>query len=155
MSGWCSFQWSGFMGRQVCSLHHHTLQLDCHISLSWCEFCGIFHNCGAVLWKMTAYSCRTSVCGSMLMLRMQQRKSLTRQCLCSESWEAFPSFIAESCHLLVGEHLIHLPGRYHWLFHCKVSHHSTSVKGTSCGGCWVWRYQTTGYPRFFLLAVEQ
>ena len=42
----------------------------------------------------------------------------------------------ETCQLMVGEHLTHLPCRYHQLLHCEVSHHGTSVKvqyvGTQC-----------------------
>ena len=35
---------------------------------------------------------------------------------------------AESCQLLLDDHTICLLGMYHQLFHCEVSHHSTSVK---------------------------
>ena len=65
------------------------MKFDHCISLLCCEFSGISHNCGAVLWKMTVYSFGTSICGSMLMLRMRQRKSLTSHRLCWASWEVF------------------------------------------------------------------
>ena len=40
----------------------------------------------------------------------------------------FWGFVTESCQLMVGECLICLPCRYHWLFHCEVSCHCTNVK---------------------------
>ena len=69
--------------------HHHTWQFDPHMFLSCCEFCGIFCNGGAGLWKTTVHSCGTSVCRSMLMLRMRKKKPLTRQRLCWSWWGAF------------------------------------------------------------------
>ena len=72
------------------------------IPSSWCEFDGVSHNCGTGLWKIIAHSSGTSACGSMLMLRIRQRKSLTRQRLCLALWEAILSVVIESCWLVVG-----------------------------------------------------
>ena len=138
-----------FHGGQVFPHCHHTWHFDHQIALSWCEFCGNSCSFGTGFWNTTACSCRTSVCGSMLMLRMRQRKSLTRQRLCSASWEAFLSVVTESCQLLVGEHLICLLGRYCQLFHCEVFHQGTSVKVQDVGLLSV-KVPGICYPRFSL-----
>ena len=128
MSGRCIFEWTVLCETDV-SLASLYMAVCC---ISLCEFCGVSHNCRAEVWRMIVSSCRTSLCGFMLMLRMRQRKSL-------------PGNGCESSPLLVGEHLICLLGWYHWLFHCEVSWHSTSVKVAQCQGT-----RCTDYPKFSL-----
>ena len=79
------------------------------------------------LQDICVWVCRTSVYGSILMLRMRQKSHLQGKC-CAEHHERFLSVVTESCWLAVGKNLICLQCRYCPLFHCEVSHHSTSVK---------------------------
>ena len=126
-----SFQGSGVMGGQcVLGIIHDSLIIISHHGVSFVAFPITVMQ--SFEWWLSAGG-RTSACGSMLMLRMRQRKSLTRQWLCWASWEDFQVLSAESCQLLVGEYLICLLGRYHQLFYCKVYCYSTSIKVQDVG----------------------
>ena len=119
MAWWCFSQLSTVLGsRCILSVIVHGIL----ISISHCHVV-IFVGFSILVEQSFRGDCLqfgTSVCGSVVVLRMRE-KSITRQWLC------WASLVVINHALWKGSPL-HLLCRYCQLFHCEVSHHSTSVK---------------------------